>query len=48
MWNSLGLIDLLDLLGPNTLFVDIVSSALLDCQIELSDCQTALLVSRAE
>ena len=41
MWNLLGLVDLLDLLGLNTLFVDIVSSARPDCQIELSDCQTA-------
>ena len=44
MWNLLGLVDLLDLLGLNTLFVDTVSSARPDCQIELSDCQTALLV----
>ena len=44
MWNLLGLVDLLDLMGLDTLFVDIVSSARLDCQIELSDCQTAMLV----
>ena len=44
MWNLLGLVDLLDLMGLDNLFVDIVSSARLDCQIELSDCQTALLV----